>query len=110
MADTFTVPNLPCSQAQRNEIFSETSSRVHCELCEDLQQNNILQQVIQEAHSDPYMRAISEQQDSIGQIIQEAYRLREETAQSKRVFWRVHNPLQDLKSEKKGTRKHGTFV
>ena len=47
--DTFNVPNLPFSQAQRSEIFSETSSRVYRELCGPegvvLQQNNILQQV-----------------------------------------------------------------
>ena len=40
-----------------------------------------MQQVIQEIHSDPSIRVtISEQQDSIGQIIQEIYRLREEIA------------------------------
>ena len=32
-ADTFHVPNLRFSQAQRNEIFSETSSRIYRELC-----------------------------------------------------------------------------
>ena len=51
--DTFSVPSLPFSQAQRNEIFSGTSSRVYRELCGPegvvLQQNNILQQVIQGA-------------------------------------------------------------
>ena len=54
---TFNVPNLPFLQAQRNEIFSETSSRVYRELCGPegvvLQQSNILQQGIQEVHSDP---------------------------------------------------------
>ena len=55
-ADTFNVPNLPFSQAQRNEIFSETSSRIYRELCGPegvvLQQHNILQQVIQEVRHD----------------------------------------------------------
>ena len=44
MADTFIVPDLPFSQAQRHEIFSETSSQVYRELCGSegvvLQQNN----------------------------------------------------------------------
>ena len=31
--DTFSVPNLPFSRAQRSEIFSETSSRTYRELC-----------------------------------------------------------------------------
>ena len=31
--ETFSVPNLPFSQAQRIEIFSETSSRIYRELC-----------------------------------------------------------------------------
>ena len=52
---TFNVPNLPFSQAQRNEIFNETSSRVYRELCGPdgvvLQQNNILERVIQEGSS-----------------------------------------------------------
>ena len=47
--DTFNVPDLPFSYEQRNEIFSETSSRMYRELCGPegivLQQNNILQQV-----------------------------------------------------------------
>ena len=32
--DTFNVPNLPFSHEQRNEIFSETSSRMYRELCD----------------------------------------------------------------------------
>ena len=54
--DTFNVPDLPFSHEQRNEIFSETSSRMYRELCGPervvLQQNNILQQVIQRVHHD----------------------------------------------------------
>ena len=54
--DMFNVPNLPFSQTQRNEIFSETSSRIYRELCGPegvvLQQNNILQQIIQQVHHD----------------------------------------------------------
>ena len=54
--ETFNVPNLPFSHEQRYEIFSETSTRMHCELCGPegivLQQNHILQQVVQEAHHD----------------------------------------------------------
>ena len=50
----------PFSQAQRNEIFSETSSRIYRELCGPegvvLRQNNILQQMIQEVHSDPLIQ------------------------------------------------------
>ena len=85
MADTFIVPDLPFSQAQRNEIFSETSSRVYRELCGPegvvLQQNNFLQQVLQEVHSNPPIGVtIAEHEDSIGQMIQEIYRLREEIA------------------------------
>ena len=85
---TLNVPNLPFSQAQRNEIFSETSSRIYRELCGPegvvLQQNNILQQVIQEVHSDPMIQeTLSEQQEKIGQIITEIYRLREELAKLK---------------------------
>ena len=57
---TFDVPNLPFSQAQRNETFSETSPRTYRELCGPegvvLQQNNVLQQVIQEVHSDPMIQ------------------------------------------------------
>ena len=76
------------SQAQRNEIFSETSSRIYRELCGPegvvLQQNNVLQQVIQEVHSDPIVQGtLSEQQENIGQIITEIYRLREELAKLK---------------------------
>ena len=83
--DTFNVPNLPFSQAQRNEIFSETSSRIYRELCGPegvvLQQNNILQQVIQEVRTDPSLQeTLSEQQENIGQIVNEMYRLREELA------------------------------
>ena len=68
------MPNLPFSQAQRNQIFSETSSRVCRELCGPervvLQQNNLLQQVIQEVRHDPNIHGtISEQQENIGQII-----------------------------------------
>ena len=64
-------PNLPFSQAQRNEIFSETSSRVYRELCGPegvvLQQNNVLQQIIQEVHTDPTIQGtLSEQQENIG--------------------------------------------
>ena len=85
---TFNVPNLPFSQAQRNEIFSETSSRIYRELCGPegivLQQNNILQQVIQEVRHDPNIHGtISEQQENIGQIISEIYRLRDELAKMK---------------------------
>ena len=44
VGDTFIVPDLPFSQTQRSEIFSETSSRVYRELCGPeavvLQQNN----------------------------------------------------------------------
>ena len=87
-ADTFNVPNLPFSQAQRNEIFSETSSRIYRELCRPegvvLQQNNILQQVIQEVRHDPNTHGtISEQQENICQIINEIYRLRDELAKMK---------------------------
>ena len=50
--DTPNVPDLPFSYKQRNEIFSETSSRMYRELCGPegvvLQQNNILQQVVQQ--------------------------------------------------------------
>ena len=72
--DTFNVPNLPFSHEQRNEIFSETSSRIYRELCGPegvvLQQNNILQQVIQEVHHDSNLHgAISEQQENIGQML-----------------------------------------
>ena len=86
--DTFNVPNLPFSQAQRNEFFSETSSRIYRELCGPegvvLQQNNILQQVIQEVRHDPNIHGtISEQQENIGQIINEIYRLRDELAKMK---------------------------
>ena len=86
--DTFNVPNLPFSQAQRNEIFSETSSRIYRELCGPegivLQQNNILQQVIQEVRHDPNIHGTrSEQQENIGQIISEIYRLRDELAKMK---------------------------
>ena len=77
------MPTLPFSQAQRNEISSETSSRTYRELCGPkgvvLRQNNILQQVIQQVHSDPIVQGtLSEQQENIGQIITEIYRLREE--------------------------------
>ena len=73
-ADMFNVPDLPFSQTQRNEIFSETSSRVYRELCGPegvvWQQNNILQQVIQQVHHDPNIHgALSEQQENIGQIV-----------------------------------------
>ena len=64
---TFNVPDLPFSQAQRNEIFSEMSSRIYRELrgpeCVTLQQNNILQQIIQEFHVDPIQGTLSEQQE-----------------------------------------------
>ena len=85
---TFNVPDLPFSQAQRNEIFSETSSRVYRELCGPegvvLQQNNILQQIIQEVHTDQAIQGtLSEQQENIGQIVTEIYRLREELAKLK---------------------------
>ena len=87
-ADMFNVPDLPFSQTQRNEIFSETSSRVYRELCGPegvvLQQNNILQQVIQQVHHDPNIHgALSEHQENIGQIANEIYRLREELAKLK---------------------------
>ena len=63
--DTFNVPELPFSCEQRNEIFSETSSRVYRELCTPegvvLQQNNILQQFINQVHHDSHLHgAISE--------------------------------------------------
>ena len=49
-----------------------------------LQQNNILQQVIQDVHHDSYLHGtINEQQENIGQIINETYRLREELARLK---------------------------
>ena len=85
---TFNVPDLPFSQAQRNEIFSETSSRIYRELRGPegvtLQQNNILQQVIQEFHVDPMIQGtLSEQQDNIGQIVAEVNRLRQELARLK---------------------------
>ena len=88
--DTFNVPNLPSSQAQRNEIFSETSSRIYRELCGPegvvLQQNNILQQVIQEVRHDPSIHGTkSEQQENISQIVNEIYRLREELAKMKQT-------------------------
>ena len=87
-ADMFNVPDLPFSQTQSNEIFSETSSRVYRELCGPegvvLQQNNILQQIIQQVHHDPNVHgALSEQQENIGQIVNEIYRLREELAKLK---------------------------
>ena len=86
--DTFNVPNLPFSHEQRHEIFSETSSRMYRELCGPdgivLQQNNILQQVIQEVHHDSNLHGtINEQQENIGQIIKEIYRLREELVKLK---------------------------
>ena len=67
---TFNVPNLLFSQAQRNEIFSETSSRVYRELCGPegvtLQQKSILQQIIQEVHTDPTVQGtLSKQQESV---------------------------------------------
>ena len=73
---------------QRSEIFSETSSRIYRELCgpegEVLQQTNILQQVIQEVHHDSSLHGtINEQQDNIGQIINEVNRSREELAKLK---------------------------
>ena len=86
---TVNVPKLPFSQAQRNEIFSETSSRLYRELCGPegvvlQQQNNVLQQVIQEFHTDPMIQGtLSEQQENIGQIVTEIYRLREELAKLK---------------------------
>ena len=77
--------NFFLSQEQRNEIFSETSSRIYRELCGPegvvLQQKNILQQVMQEVHHDSNLHStINEQQENIGQIIHEIYRLREELA------------------------------
>ena len=86
--DTFNVPNLPFSHEQRNEIFSETSSRMYRELGGPdgivLQQNNILQQVIQEVHHDSNLHCtINEQQENIGQIIKEICRLREELVKLK---------------------------
>ena len=84
----FNVPSLPFSQTQRNEIFSETSSRTYRELCGPegvvLQQDNILQQVIQEVHHDPNIHGtLSEQQENIGQIVDEISRSREELAKLK---------------------------
>ena len=86
--DTFNVSNLPFSQVQRNEIFSETSSRIYREICGPegvvLQQNNILQQVIQEVRHDSNIHGtVSEEQENIGQIINEIYRLRDELAKMK---------------------------
>ena len=86
--DTFNVPELPFSYEQRNEIFSETSSRMYRELCGPegivLQQNNILQQVINQVHHDSHLHgAISEQQENISQIVDEVNRLREELAKLK---------------------------
>ena len=83
--DTFNVPELPFSYEQRNEIFSETSSRMYRELCGPegivLQQNNILQQVTNQVHHDSHLHgAISEQQENISQIVDEVNRLREELA------------------------------
>ena len=119
--DTFNVPNLPFSQARRNEIFSKTSSQVYRELCGPegvvLQQNNTLQQVIQEVRHDSNIHGtISEQQETIGQIINEIYRLRDELAKMKLTLkqgfilidetcaqhasvLRVYSPLQELKLE-----------
>ena len=49
-----------------------------------LQQNNILQQVIQEVHHDSSLHStINEQQENIGQIINEVNRVREELAKLK---------------------------
>ena len=86
--DTPNVPDLPFSYEQRNEIFSETSSRMYRELCGPegvvLQQNNILQQVIQQVHHDSNLHgAINEQQENISQIVAEVNRLREELARLK---------------------------
>ena len=86
--DTPNVPDLPFSYEQRNEIFSETSSRMYRELCGPegvvLQQNNILQQVIQQVHHDSNLHGtINEQQENISQIIAEVNRLREELARLK---------------------------
>ena len=63
--DTFNLPNLVFSQAQRNEIFGETSSRMYRELC------------------GPQGVVLQEQQENIGQIVNEIYRLREELAKLK---------------------------
>ena len=76
------MPNLPFSQAQK------TSSRVYREFRGPegvvLQQNNLLQQVIQEVRHDPNIHGtISEQQENIGQVIDEIYRLRDELAKLK---------------------------
>ena len=114
--DTSNVPDLPFSYEQRNEIFSETSSRMYRELCGPegavLQQNNILQQVIQQVHHDSNLHgAINEQQENIGQIVSEVNRLREELAKLKmalrqgfilidesvpniRLRWKVYSLLQ----------------
>ena len=90
--DTSNVPDLPFSYEQRNEIFSETSSRMYRALCGPegvvLQQNNILQQVIQQVHHDSNLHgAVDEQQENIqeniGQIVAEVNRLREELAKLK---------------------------
>ena len=92
--DTFNVPDLPFSYEQRNEIFSETSSRMYRELCGPggvvLQQKNILQQVIQQVHHDSNLHgAVNEQQENIGQIVAEVNRLREELARLKMALRQV---------------------
>ena len=49
-----------------------------------LQQNISYNRSLKKVHPDPTVRAtVSEQQDSIGQIIQKIYRLREELAKVK---------------------------
>ena len=92
---------------------------MYCELCGldgiVLQQNNILQQVIQEVHHDFNLHGtINEQQENIGQIIKEIYRLREELVKLKLTLrqglyllmklvlnipqhWKVYSHLQVLK-------------
>ena len=120
--DTPNVPDLPFSYEQRNEIFSETSSRMYRELCGPegvvLQQNNILQQVIQQVHHDSNLHGtINEQQENISQIVAEVNRLREELARLKlalrqgfifllmkhvpniRLHWKDYSPLQVQKLE-----------
>ena len=85
--DTLNVPELPFSYEQRNEIFSETSSRMYCELCGIegivLQQNNMQQQVINQVHHDSHLYGVISEQENISQIVDEVNRLREALAKLK---------------------------
>ena len=110
VGDTFMVPNLPFSQAQRNEIFSEASSRVYRELCGPegvvLQQNNALQQVIQEVHTHPFVKKQSQNIKTtlVEEMAKVKLTLRQSSLLTKpvpntRLCWKVCNPLLGLKSE-----------